>query len=253
MDKKTKKVTIASSKPVEEGILTVVNHLLAKEQANGKNAKAIANDYTFANSFSVATLIKHYFDEVSYAIFSVASTESKEVIEHACVVLEKKADTFYFDINGKKTLDEMKKFVAKRAKASYKNVEVKEGFFYAITSVTNAVFNEIERAKSAKKAAIKAPTKPVSKPASKPAKAVATKKTTVVAKKPVAKTTTKAASKNTNKKPVAKASAKTTKTAVKPATKTSAKPVAKKTTAKPATKATANKKSATKTTAKKSK
>lgn len=230
MDKKTNKLVIAASKPAEEGILAIINYLKEKEIANGKKEKAILSNYLFENSYAVATLIKHYYDNVTFAVFDVVNTTTNAKMEHACVVLAKKNETVYFDINGKKSLDEMKKFVARQAKASVKNVEVKEGYFYAITSVTNALFNEIERnvpAKAnAKKVVAKAPTKNVASKATAKSNTKVAKqpaKKPVATKKTVAKTATKT---NTTKKVAAKTVAK------KPATTKTVKPVAKKTTAK---------------------
>ena len=213
MDKNVKLV-IPVKKSASDGILAIIEYVKAKELANGKSAKDLTNTYMFKGSYALATLIKNFYrDEVSFVCFDVANADTNSTLEHACVVLKKKnTEPAYFDINGKKTLDEMRKYVARAAKSTIKNVEVKDGYFYAITSTTVPMFNEIERAGA-------------------PAKA-----TTAVKAEPAKKTVAKTAA----KKPVAK----TTKATAKPATKTVAKkPATKKATAakKPVAKKTATK------------
>ena len=221
---KNVKLVIPVKKSASDGILAIIEYVKAKELANGKSAKDLTNTYMFKGSYALATLIKNFYrDEVSFVCFDVANADANSTLEHACVVLKKKnAEPEYFDINGKKSLDEMRKYVARAAKSTVKNVEVKDGYFYAITSTTVPMFNEIERAGKQAKTATVAKAEPAKKPATKAvAKKAPAKAAKPAVKKPVA-------TKTAAKKPVAK----TTKAAVKPATKV----VAKKPAAKPAAK-----------------
>lgn len=230
MDKKIK-LTIPAKQSVEDGILSIIDYLKEKERANGKSAKEILAKYSFGKSYSVATLIKNFYkDEVSFAVFSTIDENGKPV-EHACVVYNKKvgktSEELYFDINGKKTRDEMKRFVARSAKTTAKNVAVRVGYFFAITNVTNTVMGEIER----KTKQVKEKVQPVAVEPVKVSKLSAknVKPATTTATKPATKSATKTAS----AKPVAKKSE--AKTSAGATTKT-AKPVAKKTATSTATK-----------------
>ena len=235
MDKKIK-LTIPAKQSVEDGILSIIDYLKEKERANGKSAKEILARYSFGKSYSVATLIKNFYkDEVSFAVFSTIDENGKPV-EHACVVYNKKvgktSEELYFDINGKKTRDEMKRFVARSAKTTAKNVAVRVGYFFAITNVTNTVMGEIERkTKQVKEKVQPVAVEPVkvsklSAKNVKPATTTATKPATKSATKTATKSATKSATKTASAKPVAKKSE--AKTSARATTKT-AKPVAKKT------------------------
>lgn len=219
MDKKIK-LTIPAKQSVEDGILSIIDYLKEKERANGKSAKEILARYSFGKSYSVATLIKNFYkDEVSFAVFSTIDENGKPV-EHACVVYNKKvgktSEELYFDINGKKTRDEMKRFVARSAKTTAKNVAVRVGYFFAITNVTNTVMGEIER----KTKQVKEKVQPVA------VEPVKVSKLSAKNVKPATTTATKSATKTASAKPVAKKSE--AKTSARATTKT-AKPVAKKT------------------------
>lgn len=222
---KNVKLVIPVKKSASDGILAIIEYVKAKELANGKSAKDLTNTYMFKGSYALATLIKNFYrDEVSFVCFDVANADANTTLEHACVVLKKKnAEPEYFDINGKKSLDEMRKYVARAAKSTVKNVEVKDGYFYAITSTTVPMFNEIERAGKPAKTTTVVKAEPAKKVATKTASTKAPAKAT----KPAAKKTVET-KKPAAKKPVAK----TTKAAAKPATKV----VAKKPAAKPAAK-----------------
>ncbi len=213
------KLVIPASKSVEDGILSIIDYVKEKERASGKLVKEVVANYILERSYSLATLIKNYYkDEVKFAIFSAEDANTHKHIEHACVVFKNNDLDSYFDINGKKSLDQMKRYIAKMANTTIKNVDVKDGYFFAITNVTNQMFKEIARnhgkekqvahPSSAKKAATTTKTAKSTKTATKSsaktsAKKVSTKTASKTTKKPAAKTTKKTATKKTTTKKTA--------------------------------------------------
>lgn len=140
-----KTLKLRNDEATEENILKIIKHIKDIETAEGLTQQEIEHKYTCGYCSSLVEMVQHFLPQCRYICFW-----SADDIAHFCIGIERQGssskehrDLDYFDINGKKSFDEMAQWLAKEFNGDIRGIRTREMPVLRENKIQQKVYNSV--------------------------------------------------------------------------------------------------------------